>query len=86
MNGAEFLVRVKALYPDTVRIVLSGYTELESILKAVNEGAIYKFLTKPWDDDLLRQHIRDAFVYHEAVVRPRSLANSPLSQFPVDRG
>jgi diguanylate cyclase (GGDEF)-like protein/PAS domain S-box-containing protein len=86
MNGAEFLVRVKELYPDTVRIVLSGYTELESILKAVNEGAIYKFLTKPWDDDLLRQHIRDAFVYHEAVVRPRSLANSPLARSPVDPG
>jgi response regulator RpfG family c-di-GMP phosphodiesterase len=55
-----------------VRIVLSGYTDLESILKAVNAGAIYKFLTKPWEDDLLRQQIRDAFLYHEAVVKPRA--------------
>ncbi|HET6718150.1 MAG TPA: EAL domain-containing protein, partial [Rhodocyclaceae bacterium] len=86
MNGAEFLVRVKALYPDTVRIVLSGYTELESILKAVNEGAIYKFLTKPWDDELLRQHVRDAFQYHEAVIAPRTRANAAPPGLPPDRG
>ena len=43
--------------PDTVRIVLSGYTELQSITDAINEGAIYKFLTKPWDDDQLRANI-----------------------------
>ncbi len=71
MSGTEFFGRVKALHPDTVRIVLSGYTELETIIQAINAGAIYKFLTKPWDDEQLRAQIRDAFRYHEAVVRPR---------------
>ena len=61
MTGVEFLRQVKALYPETVRLVLSGYTELQSITDAINEGAIYKFLTKPWDDDQLREEIRDAF-------------------------
>lgn len=61
MTGVEFLRRAKALYPDTVRIVLSGYTELQSITDAINEGAIYKFLTKPWEDDLLRANIDEAF-------------------------
>jgi diguanylate cyclase (GGDEF)-like protein/PAS domain S-box-containing protein len=61
MTGVEFLRRAKALYPDTVRMVLSGYTELQSITDAVNEGAIYKFLTKPWDDERLRAHIEEAF-------------------------
>jgi EAL domain-containing protein (putative c-di-GMP-specific phosphodiesterase class I)/CheY-like chemotaxis protein len=61
MTGVEFLRRAKALYPDTVRIVLSGYTELESITAAINEGAIYKFLTKPWEDQLLRANIDEAF-------------------------
>ena len=75
MTGTEFLSRVKELHPDTVRIVLSGYTDLESVTRAVNEGAIYKFLHKPWNDDLLREHIRDAFLYHEAVIKPR--ANRP---------
>lgn len=61
MNGTEFLRRVKDLYPNTVRIVLSGYTDLKSVTDAINEGAIYKFLTKPWDDDQLRQSIAEAF-------------------------
>ena len=66
MNGTEFLSRVRELYPDTIRIVLSGYTDLETITEAVNRGAIYRFLTKPWDDDLLREHIREAFRHQEA--------------------
>ncbi len=65
MSGVEFLRKVKMLYPKTLRIVLSGYTELESVTSAVNEGAICKFLTKPWDDDLLRDNIREAFQYYE---------------------
>lgn len=72
MSGTEFFERVKALHPDTVRIVLSGYAELETIIQAVNQGAIYKFLIKPWDDDLLRGHLRDAFRYHEAIIAPRA--------------
>lgn len=64
-TGVEFLREVKQLYPKTMRIVLSGYTELESVTNAINEGAIYKFLTKPWDDDLLLKNIREAFEYHD---------------------
>lgn len=61
MSGTEFLSRVRQLYPDTIRIVLTGYTDLDSVTSAINHGAIYKFLTKPWDDDLLREQIREAF-------------------------
>jgi len=65
MTGVEFLRKVKALYPKTFRMVLSGYTELESVTSAINEGAIYKFLTKPWDDEQLRENIREAFQRYE---------------------
>ena len=65
MTGVEFLSKVKETYPDTVRIVLSGYTELNSVTDAINRGAIYKFLTKPWDDDLLRANVEEAFHRHE---------------------
>ncbi len=64
LTGTEFFGRVKDMYPDTIRIVLSGYTELKSVIDAVNRGAIYKFLTKPWDDAALREHIRDAFLFY----------------------
>lgn len=65
MSGTEFLSRARDLYPDTIRIVLSGYTDLETISDAINRGAIYKFLTKPWDDEALRDSIREAFRHYE---------------------
>lgn len=61
MSGTEFLARVRQLYPDSIRIILTGYTDVDSITGAINRGAIYKFLTKPWDDDQLREDIREAF-------------------------
>ncbi|HET7865002.1 MAG TPA: EAL domain-containing protein, partial [Burkholderiaceae bacterium] len=74
MTGVEFLRRAKDLYPETVRMVLSGFTELQSIIDAVNEGAIYKFLTKPWDDNLLRSHVSEAFRTKEMADENRRLA------------
>jgi len=61
MSGTEFLRRVRALYPETVRIVLSGYADIESVTSAINDGAIYKFLTKPWEEEALRSDLRHAF-------------------------
>jgi len=61
MSGTEFLGRVKRMYPGTVRLVLSGYTDLATVTEAINRGEIYRFLTKPWNDDELREHIRLAF-------------------------
>ncbi|TCT23299.1 EAL domain-containing protein [Thermomonas haemolytica] len=61
MSGTEFLGRVRDMYPDTVRLALSGYTDVNTISEAVNQGAAYRFLLKPWDDAELRGHIRAAF-------------------------
>jgi EAL domain-containing protein (putative c-di-GMP-specific phosphodiesterase class I)/CheY-like chemotaxis protein len=61
MTGVEFLRKAKDMAPDTVRMVLSGYTDLQSVTDAINEGAIYKFLTKPWDDAMLVANIDEAF-------------------------
>ncbi|MFH7319845.1 EAL domain-containing protein [Desulfurivibrio sp. D14AmB] len=71
MSGIEFLSRVKDIYPDTVRMILSGYADLETVVEAVNEGALYKFLAKPWKNKLLLAHVEDAFLYHEAIIMPR---------------
>jgi diguanylate cyclase (GGDEF)-like protein len=61
MSGVEFLSRVKDLYPETIRIVLSGYSEINTVTEAINRGAIWKYFTKPWDDDNLREEVRRAF-------------------------
>ncbi|MHB8766245.1 MAG: response regulator [Deferrisomatales bacterium] len=60
MTGVALLKEVRRRHPGCVRIVLSGYTEVQAVLDAVNEGAIYKFLTKPWDDEVLRGVVREA--------------------------
>jgi len=74
MTGVEFLRIAKERYPDTVRMTLSGYTDLQTIIDAVNEGAIYRFLTKPWDDARLRDHVAQAFVHHELAEENRRLS------------
>jgi EAL domain-containing protein (putative c-di-GMP-specific phosphodiesterase class I)/CheY-like chemotaxis protein len=73
MSGTEFLERVRQLHPDTLRIILSGYTDLGVVTDAVNRGAVFRFLTKPWDDTLLREQVRDAFRLHaeRIAARPR---------------
>ena len=86
MTGVELLRRARQLYPETIRLVLSGYTELQSITDAINEGAIYKFLAKPWDDEQLRAHLREAFTIKEMADQNRRLghevqaANQELAQ------
>jgi DNA-binding NtrC family response regulator len=78
MNGAEFLGRAKELYPDTVRIMLSGYADLDSVTNAINRGAIYKFLSKPWRDDDVKEKIGEAFRHHKLICgdRPAVRANA----------
>ena len=65
MSGTEFLSRVKELHPNTVRMILSGSTDMQTVSAAVSGGAAYKFLTKPWNDEALRGVIRDGFQHHE---------------------
>ena len=74
ITGVEFLRTVKQLYPDTIRIILSGYAELQTVIDAINDGAIYKFFVKPWDDDQLRANLAEAFSRYEAAVNYRGSA------------
>ncbi|MBB3332535.1 diguanylate cyclase (GGDEF)-like protein/PAS domain S-box-containing protein [Halomonas campaniensis] len=79
MSGTEFLRRVTELYPEMIQIVLSGYTDLKTVTEAINEGAVYKFLTKPWDDDELRLVVQQAF-RQAAILKIRSgEQDDPLS-------
>lgn len=65
MNGLELLKKVKEISPDTIRIVLSGYTQLPQVLATVNSAGIFKFITKPWqDDEEFLPSIREAIEYY----------------------
>lgn len=74
MTGVEFFSLVKELYPKTVRMVLSGYADLNSVTDAINRGAVYKFLTKPWDNELLRANVLEAFEHGELMQRKAQLS------------
>ena len=60
MDGAEFLSRVAERWPDTVRILLTGYADLESTIIAVNQGKIYSYCSKPWEDNDLKTLVNNA--------------------------
>src|SRR5690606_1659306 len=79
MTGIEFLQQVAAHYPDTIRLVLSGYTDLESVIRAVNTGSIYKFLTKPWEDAQLTETIADAVSHKTMSDENRRLSQELMS-------
>jgi diguanylate cyclase (GGDEF)-like protein/PAS domain S-box-containing protein len=64
MSGIELLARARAAHPDCVRMVLSGYADIEAITEAINHGHVYKFLHKPWDNEQLLSNVRDAFARH----------------------
>lgn len=79
MSGTEFLAQVRLLYPDTIRLVLSGYTDIETVIDAVNRGTLFKFLTKPWDDEALLAQLHEAFVYYE--LRTRTVSPTGFHTF-----
>ncbi len=60
VNGVDFLRTVYERWPDTVRIVLSGYADTAAVVSAINEGRIYKFIPKPWNDDELKGTVSNA--------------------------
>lgn len=66
MTGAEFLHEVKVRFPQTIRILLTGFTDPEVVMAAIKNCQLYKFLPKPWDDDELRQTLRAAFDHQES--------------------
>ncbi len=65
MTGVELLSRVKTMYPMTVRMILSGYADVGTVTDAIKLGAIYKFLTKPWDQAELCSILQKAFEKYE---------------------
>lgn len=64
MSGTQFMGIVRELYPDTIRIILSGFTDLAAVTDSVNQGELFKFMTKPWEDGELVRNVRDAFRLH----------------------
>jgi signal transduction histidine kinase len=64
-NGVEFLSQVRDRYPEVVRVLLTGYADLDAASGAINRGQVFRFLQKPWDDNDLRDAVYRALAYHD---------------------
>lgn len=74
MTGIELLSKVKESYPDITRILLSGFSDIDTVTEAINQSNIYKFIAKPWDDTQLRTTIQEAFEHFELKMENNRLA------------
>lgn len=82
MTGVQLLHRVAGDYPEAIRMVFTGYADIKAVIDAVNEGHIYRYITKPWDPDELLSLLRQACSAYDRVVEHRHLL-SDLRQFLV---
>ena len=64
MTGAELFEKIQIEFPSVIRVLLTGYTAIEGLTSAVNKGAVFKIVFKPWEDDVLLQTIEGAFEYY----------------------
>jgi GAF domain-containing protein/class 3 adenylate cyclase len=67
MSGTEFLSLTATKYPDIIRIILTGYTDVEDLVEAINAGKVFKYVTKPWADEELKQVVRQAVDTHHVL-------------------
>ncbi|MEW6534252.1 MAG: HD domain-containing phosphohydrolase [Candidatus Auribacterota bacterium] len=79
MNGVEFLGKVKQNAPETVRVMLTGYADMDSAIAAVNEGNIFRFITKPCPSDLLEKVLLSAVDQYHLVKARRELLENTLN-------
>ena len=79
MNGVDFLIKVNEGWPETIRIVLSGYADTASVVAAINEGQIYKFIAKPWNDADLKATIDKAIDLYNLKRKNQELTNQLIS-------
>ena len=72
MSGLELLKIAKEKYPDTVRMVLSGYTQITTLLTAINQGEIFRFITKPWKlEEEFKPAIRSAIEHYNTIMEKK---------------
>src|ERR1700712_3118052 len=91
MTGIEFLESILLVYPDTIRILLTGFSDMNAVMDAINRGQVYKYLVKPWQNDELRLYIQNALeIYHlrkenKELAQKLQLANLELERLNKSR-
>jgi response regulator RpfG family c-di-GMP phosphodiesterase len=85
MTGVEMLSQVKTRYPDTIRIVFTGYADIKAVVDGINTGGLYRYVTKPWDPDDLIALLHDAAAHHDRLREQRQLLLDVCDHFVTRR-
>jgi DNA-binding NtrC family response regulator len=80
MDGTAFLKEVEYRHPDSVRIILTGNADLEAAMEAINEGHVFRFIQKPWDDDDLKSQVKAALEHQESIHCLRTIVDSLVDE------
>lgn len=81
MNGVDFLKAFKEIQPDTVRLVLSASTEFDTLMEAINQAEVFRYITKPWQDDKLKETVQLAFARRDQALEGLRLFDELRVQF-----
>jgi signal transduction histidine kinase len=73
MTGVQLLEQIKGPYPEATRLLFTGYADIRAVIEAINQGNVYRYITKPWDPDELQTIIREACERHDLIVQRRIL-------------
>lgn len=80
IQGSDLLSYAKEIAPDTIRFLITGYTEVDAITAAVNKGSIHRYITKPWDSKVLLETIQDGLGQYELIQENHRLFNLAKEQ------
>jgi DNA-binding NtrC family response regulator len=80
LDGTGFLKEVEYKYPDSVRIILTGHADLEAAMEAINQGHVFRFIQKPWDDDDLKAQVKAALEHRESIHCLRTIVDTLLDE------
>lgn len=75
MSGVEFFDQVKSEFPDAIRLLLTGYADIHSVIAAINDGHVFRYIAKPWNPEELDTIVGEAFVKHDLIVENRRLVS-----------
>ncbi len=86
MTGIEFLESIIPIYPDTIRILLTGFSDMNAVMDAINRGQVYKYLVKPWQNEELKMYIENAIEIYNLRKENKELSQKlELANLEIER-
>ena len=80
MDGIEMLQELRTMQPDTIRILLTGVIDIDTLMSAINQAGAFRFVPKPWDDDQLLESVEEGLKFRDILVENKILAQTVRDQ------